>query len=363
MTDQIPTPNRNSPEVEAREEALPAPAHRVGDRAVRMKTRLLPVLALMILAPISAEYLSAASGAFGGPSGLLIEMAIALPIYGTVAVLIREFVRRAGRGWPTMLMVAAGCGLIQAGIIDQGLFNPNYVDDPSWQESRNPTLIEAADFSVRQFFSFIGGHMVWSFVAPIAIIEACFPSVRSERWLGRGGIAAIATLYLLGAVFVFTTHVQYQEFLATPAQLAGATVIALGLIIAGFKLPQLVKRDHGQPPAWAVGALSAACAAVSVLAPDTWIGVAMCVVAMTVTAIVLLHCSRLPHWTTQHVLAVAFAPLLVNAVLAFTLTASEGPSVVRYMANAIAMTVLLAIAATAWWRTTQLSRQPHVATR
>lgn len=89
-----------------------------------MKTRLLPVLALMILAPISAEYLSAASGAFGGPSGLLIEMAIAVPIYGTVAVLIREVVRRAGRGWPTMLMVAAGCGLIQAGIIDQGLFNP-----------------------------------------------------------------------------------------------------------------------------------------------------------------------------------------------------------------------------------------------
>lgn len=59
---------------------------------------------------------------------LLGYLGIFIPLYGTVAVLIREITRRTGRGWPTILLLGAAFGLIQAGLIDQSLFNPGYLD-------------------------------------------------------------------------------------------------------------------------------------------------------------------------------------------------------------------------------------------
>jgi hypothetical protein len=73
---------------------------------------------LLLLTPLVGEYL------LGNVS--IVEIA-ALPIlalvYGSGAVLIREVARRAGRGWPTILALGLAHGLIEAGLIDQTLFN------------------------------------------------------------------------------------------------------------------------------------------------------------------------------------------------------------------------------------------------
>ncbi|MDI6105080.1 hypothetical protein QLQ12_41500 [Actinoplanes sp. NEAU-A12] len=45
------------------------------------------------------------------------------PLYGSVAVLIREVARRRGGGWPVMVLLAAAFGLVQAGVVDQSLFD------------------------------------------------------------------------------------------------------------------------------------------------------------------------------------------------------------------------------------------------
>jgi hypothetical protein len=68
-------------------------------------------------------------------------------------VLIREITRRTGRGWPTILLLGAAFGLVQAGLIDQSLFNPGYLDndDPTWaqawREERQATLIPGLGIS------------------------------------------------------------------------------------------------------------------------------------------------------------------------------------------------------------------------
>lgn len=61
------------------------------------------------------------------PVGLLAGELFVAPLYGTVAVLVREAARRAGRGRPTILLLCAAAGLAQAGLIDQSLFHPRRV--------------------------------------------------------------------------------------------------------------------------------------------------------------------------------------------------------------------------------------------
>jgi hypothetical protein len=69
------------------------------------------------------------------------------PLYGAPAVLIREAARRTGRGWPTILLVSLAAGLVQAGLIDQSLFNPSYRDIPYWDDMRLPTYLPGLGFS------------------------------------------------------------------------------------------------------------------------------------------------------------------------------------------------------------------------
>jgi hypothetical protein len=88
---------------------------------------------LLFLAPLVGEYL------LGNVS--IVEIG-ALPIlallYGGGAVLIRELSRRTGRGWPTILVLGLAYGLIEAGLIDQTLFNPpELAGAPTGQGSRS----------------------------------------------------------------------------------------------------------------------------------------------------------------------------------------------------------------------------------
>lgn len=62
--------------------------------------RFLPVMVLILLAPLVAEVLPG-STPLTMPGLLLLD----LLIYGPGALLIRELVRRRGRGWASILLV------------------------------------------------------------------------------------------------------------------------------------------------------------------------------------------------------------------------------------------------------------------
>jgi MFS family permease len=139
-------------------------------------------------------------------------------------VLIREITRHTGRGWPTILLLGAAFGLIQAGLIDQSLFNPGYLDndDPTWaqawRQERQATLIPGLGISASHL-GFVAGYMIMTVAAPIAVVEAFVPDRADRPWLGRNGLTVIGLLYLLGAGFVFAYDTRPRGFLIAPAQL------------------------------------------------------------------------------------------------------------------------------------------------
>lgn len=179
--------------------------------------RLAPVMGLLLLSPICAEYLIGYDQIIGRPLELLTGLLLLAPLYGTVAVMIREVTRRAGRGWPTILLLSAAFGLIQTGLIDQSLFNPDFVDEPSWDRDRLPTLISGLGVSAKYVLGFVGGHVIWSFGAPIAVVEACAPRQACCPWLGKVGMTVVIVLYALAVLVFFNEHT--KKFMASPAQL------------------------------------------------------------------------------------------------------------------------------------------------
>ncbi len=126
-------------------------------------------------------------------------------------MLIREAARRAGRGWPTILLLSFAAGLVQAGLIDQSLFNPSYRDIPYWDDMRLPTYLPGLGFSAYMALNFLGGHMIQSFAAPIAVIESLHPKVARAPWLGRPGLVLMTVLYLGAAAVVLVDQSRTEQ--------------------------------------------------------------------------------------------------------------------------------------------------------
>jgi hypothetical protein len=160
---------------------------RAGGGAVRWGRlrRVAPVVFLALAAPICAEYLVGYDDTIGDPAALIFGLVVFVPVYGAPAVLIRELARRRGCGWPGIFLLAAAFGLLQAGLLDQSLFNPRYRGIAYWDHLWRPTLLPGGWTSAAMLLGFVGGHVVGSISAPIAVAEAVVP--------GRAGKPRSAT--------------------------------------------------------------------------------------------------------------------------------------------------------------------------
>ncbi|WP_328835236.1 hypothetical protein [Streptomyces europaeiscabiei] len=303
----------------------------------RFRHRWAAAAGLLVLSPISAEYLIGYGESTGRPLELLAGLLILAPLYGTVAVLIREITRRTGRGWPTILLLSAAFGVIQAGLIDQTLFdNEVDADGPDWATQALVTLIPGLGVDAARLLNYVGGHVIWSFAAPIAVVEACAPRIADRRWLGPVGVGVMVLLWALSAVLIFNDTAAGSR--AGTAQLIGAAAVAIALIAAALTVRPARTRSSAKAPAWwLVGGVTGVAWCANQLLPATWAGVAVNVVAMVVLGWLLLHWSRRRGWGRRHVLAVAGSALVVRAGLSF-LVEPLGDNVdgtVKYMVNAV----------------------------
>ncbi|MFM9698367.1 hypothetical protein [Streptomyces europaeiscabiei] len=303
----------------------------------RFRHRWAAVAGLLVLSPISAEYLIGYGESTGRPLELLAGLLILAPLYGTVAVLIREITRRTGRGWPTILLLSAAFGVIQAGLIDQTLFdNEVDADGPDWATQALVTLIPGLGVDAARLLNYVGGHVIWSFAAPIAVVEACAPRIADRRWLGPVGVVVMVLLWALSAVLIFNDT--EADSSAGTAQLVGAAAVAIALIAAALTVRPARTRSSAKAPAWwLVGGVTGVAWCANQLLPATWAGVTVNVVAMVVLGWLLLHWSRRQGWGRRHVLAVAGSALVVRAGLSF-LVEPLGDNVdgtVKYVVNAV----------------------------
>jgi hypothetical protein len=297
---------------------------------VSLRRRSAPVLGVFVLSPICAEYLIGYDDSVGDPVRLLGGLLILGPLYGAPALLLREAARRlAGprqAAWPTMLLFAAALGIVEAGIVDQSIFNDSYRDIESWDVWFRATYVPALGFGLMPALAFVVGHMVWSFGVPIAVVEALAgPDLRDRAWLRPPGIALMGVLYGLAMLVIFRDHVATEHFVATPAHLAGAAAVGAALAAAGVLVAVRGRRDGasesaGGRPAPAprrVGVCSLFGLALFVLAPQSWAGLAVAVVALAVLGAALLGWSRRPGWGERQRFAAAAGALVVYSAVAF----------------------------------------------
>ncbi|MBL7259764.1 hypothetical protein [Paractinoplanes lichenicola] len=301
------------------------------------------VLALMALAPWTAECVWGGFAVVDWPFVIL----FLAPQYGGAAVLIREVARRTGGGWPAIALLAAAFGFVQAGLVDQSLFNPAFLDGTGFAAdaaSARATWVPGLDFSGQQAFSYVGGHVALSICAPIAIVETL--ARRPGPWLGKRGLAVIAVGYVLGSLLIFRDVYADEHFFAAPVQVAFTVAVALLLIMAAQRKPK--PRTGRAPHPLVVGAVAALPHVAGGLAPG-WAGVAIQAAVLTLAVALIVRWSG--GFDQRHVLAGWGAGLVVSAAIA-CLVPTYAPSTpaMALLSDVCTSLVTATLIGVTWWR-------------
>ncbi|WP_214409547.1 hypothetical protein [Sphaerisporangium fuscum] len=280
--------------------------------------RLAPVAGLFFLAPLVGEFLLG-----NVPITLLPALPFFALLYGGGALLIREAARRAGRGWPTMVPLAAAYALFEEGPVDQLLWNDSYAGH---DYLHGVSYVPALGTSVEVVQTVLALHVVWSMCVPIAIVETFVPRRRTTPWLGRLGLTVTAAVFASGAVVVFLGNYAEAHFVAPPAQEIEAAVVILGLVVLAFRLPSRPVPEAGAP-----APSPALVGAAALLVTSAWWGPAVLVTAdwydwagialwflLVVAGVLIVHrWSRRRGWGARHRFALAAGAALTYVWAAF----------------------------------------------
>ncbi|MDG4803374.1 hypothetical protein [Micromonospora sp. WMMD980] len=362
-----------------------------------LRRRLAPAVALLLLAPWTAECVW---GGFTLP-GMPFVVVLLAPMYGGAALLIRETARRLGLGWPGIVLLAAAFGVVQAGLVDQSLFNPDYLDDTQFADARataEATLVPGLRFSARQAVDYVGNHVALTICAAIALVESYLgPGRRSRPWLGRPGLAVTALLWLGGSLLVFADDGGRKGFLASPVQLAVATGVALALTAVAL-LRARRPADRSRPGR--SGAADSPLAAPGATDPDVeparpsgtgsepavarkvpaapwpvcpgavvlvaylgggivpgWPGIVLALALAAATAVLLTRWSRRTGWGPSHLLAAGSASVLAAAASAYDVPTYSPSSPAADLVGDVAISVIVVLlVGGAWWRVRRAAR-------
>lgn len=290
------------------------------ERPRRDRGRVLQIVGLLVLCGVGAELLAAYGDSTGDPGGIAFALVFFGALYGAPALLARELARRLGWGWPSLLLIFAALGTAQAGLIDQSLFSADYGGYEGWEENREPTLIQSLGLSGYNAYSFIVGHVIFSFAAPVALAEAWVPARARKPWLGPIGTTLAAIAYAVAATLIVTDP---ESRSGSPTQLlvtagaVGAMLLGAALVGRGRRTDPARSGTRG-PALWLVLGVSLVFATAPELMPPTWLGVALAGTLTASLGILVLLAARTGGWTIRHTAAVGAAYLLERGLLAFT---------------------------------------------
>jgi len=302
-----------------------------------------PAIALFFLAPYIAEFL------LGNlPITLLVALVLLAPFYGGGALLIREFVRRTGRGWPSIMLLGIAYGILEEAFATQSLFNPNYLGKNF--HLLDPAYIPALGIGAWWTLFVLTLHTAWSICTSIALAEALVPDRRTTPWLGNIGLAIVALVFAVAAVAMTRMSYKQDHFLASNAQFASAAIAIVILAVIAFRLPRAkpATGTAAAPNPWLTGIVTLLLASGILLVPQKWNwGAAASVFALDAAAILLISLwSRSVNWTPLHQLALAAGAALAYAWHSFIELPAVGATVAQLaiVRTGNAIFTLLAIA-------------------
>lgn len=318
-------------------------------------TQLLLVLALLVAAPVGAEYIQAYDDSTGRPLALLAGLLIFVPLYGAPAVLLRELACRFGVGWPGILALATGFGVLQAGVIDQAMFNTSYRDLDFWDAMIQPTWLEPFGLSANAAIVFVIGHAVWSFGIPIALIQGVNPRLARRPWLGWKGLAVVTLLYLAAATLLIVETGRTEGGYASIGQLAGALAVTALLALYAFTVGRrpraLPRRARPVPPRLVIVVVTFVLAFGFNLQPPTWTGTVVMVGLGLATVVGVAYLSGSVNWNGRHVAALATGALVARVGVGFLADPiGDGTAAQQLGHNLFFLTVTLVLG---WWTMTR----------
>lgn len=307
---------------------------------------------MVALSAVSAELLAAYGDSTGHLGLAAFSVVYFSALYGAPALLAREVARRAGWGWPSLLLLFLALGLTQACIIDQSMFSDDYGGYDGWEESWKATLVQPLGINASNTLNFLVGHVIFSFGAPVALAEAWRRDRARAPWLGRRGLIIAGLAYLAAATLIMSEPGSHA---ASQTQL----VVSVGLVVGCVGLAALVGRCHRQRPAPEVQrgrraptiavtfTIALVLAVARALVAETWAGLAQGVVVTALAAAFVWWSARRPGWGIRHAAAVALAFLVANGLLAFTYfpLLGEVSAGAKYAHNVVMLLVVL----TAGW--------------
>jgi len=299
-------------------------------------------IGLFFLSPLVAEYLLG-----NVPFEAVPWLGFLAPMYGGGALLIREFARHTGRGWRAMIPLAAAYGLLEAGILDQSLFNPSY----EGFDFQYPAHVPVLGISAYHAVTFIAGHVIWSISVPIALVES-LSKHPTEPWLGRRGIAVTAVVFVLGDLLIFAGHQDANGFMARPHQLIGvAVLIAVLTTVACRRWAAAAADSRPAPRPVRVAVAALLTTSTAFLMPEGWLAVAV-IGSLYVAALLLVPAlSRRAGWDARHRLALAGGALLSYCWLGFSLLTMTGSgSALNLAGQGVLVVAAIVLLTLATWR-------------
>lgn len=309
---------------------------------------LLPALSLALVSPLVGEYLLG-----NVPVRYLWALPFLVPMYGGGALLVREAARRTGRGWPTILLLGAAYGVVEAGLWDGSLFAERFDDT-----DMSALWVPALGISGLNSLHFVVGHAVWSIAVPVALVEGVVPDRRRTPWLGRVGLVVAGAAWVLGGLLIQSDSRDRGDFHVTPGQAVAVVVLAAALAAVGMLLrPRAPVSAAPVPRPLVVGAVAFVASAAFVAHPESWWGVAAAVVLLVAAAWGLVTLARRTAWGERHRLAVAGGALVTYACVGFVLTSTRpDPPAVDYLGNALFAAGAVALLVVATRRTAAAER-------
>ncbi len=281
-----------------------------------------PAIGLFFTAPLVAEFL------LGNlPITLLPALIVLAPLYGGGALLIRESVRRTGRGWPNILLLGCAYAIFEEAFTTQSLFNPDYLH--LHLGLLTPAYIPALGIGGWWTLWMFNVHAGWSICTPIALIEATVPDRARTPWLGRIGITIVAIVFALGAVASTIIGYRQDHYMATAVQFAGAAAAVIGFCVVAFMLPQKVrgKESGWTPAAWVAGMLTLVSGSLALLVPQAWgWGAVAALLALNGSLLIVIFVwSRRAGWGLKHHLGLGAGAALAYGWHAFMQHPAVGP--------------------------------------
>ncbi|MGI0071637.1 MAG: hypothetical protein ACRECT_06180 [Thermoplasmata archaeon] len=214
-----------------------------------------PVLALLLLAPTIPELLTGStpiSELVLNPGGFAVAFAGIVGLYGTGALLIREFAVKFRKGWASILLLGAAYGIAEEGLAVHTFFEPAGLSPVGALGAYGHA------FGVNWLWALglTAFHAVYSIALPILLVQLWFPEAREARWLDRGSTTLVAVVYVF-VVALFATVVGHGP--SVPL-LALFLAIEAVLVYVAFRVPPDLLAVRPGPPRvgrWGLGGAGA----------------------------------------------------------------------------------------------------------